>query len=86
VSIQKRLELVGIGNWELGSRIIIVHKNFILGAIGNRESGMSIKKSSSLKIFGHQKNNQVLAPNSICLQSPQHLLLLCQIQMITQSR
>jgi hypothetical protein len=30
-------------DWKLGSRIIIVHKNFILGAIGNWELGSTQK-------------------------------------------
>ncbi len=39
--------------WELG-----------IGIIGNDELGLSIKIGSSLKIFGHRENNQVLTPNS----------------------
>jgi hypothetical protein len=49
---------VGIGNYaKVGSEAASLRNDW--------ELGLSIKRCSSLKIFGRRKNNQVLAPIQI---------------------
>jgi hypothetical protein len=48
------------GEWGMGSRIIVVHKNFILGAIGEWGNGSFISMGN-----GHLKNNQLFSKNPL---------------------